>query len=157
VPHKPKFPEACRHLDLAVVSRTLAKHRLDICAAAKELGVNRTDLRRLTWHDPKLLDEAKDVCALDYARYTSAMIQDLHSSKAWRRRRGVDDLLASPLAYGHPFAIMAPAPRPRVKSNRPWSEYFLEIERQRALKRASAREDAADEVSDESVSSAGSD
>jgi hypothetical protein len=64
MPFIPKIPETCRRLDPDLVRRTLTKHRLDICAAAKELGVNRTDLRRLTWHDPKLLEEAKWACDL---------------------------------------------------------------------------------------------
>jgi hypothetical protein len=136
MPFKPKFPEVCRHLDPAVVSRTLAKHRLNICAAAKELGVRRTDLTKLTWHDPKLLDEAMEACELCVIRCTSAMIEDLYSSKAWRRKRGVDRILASPLAYGDPLAMLAPAPRPRIKSNKPLSAYHAELNRRHAIKKA---------------------
>jgi hypothetical protein len=122
-----------------VVSQTLAKHRLDLCAAAKELGVSQPDLRRLTWHDPKLLDEAEDACFLHTALCMSAMIQDLQSSESWRRRRGVEQLLASPRGYDHPLSTFAPATRRKVKSNKPRSEFVLEIHRQRAIKRAFAR------------------
>jgi len=137
MPHKPKFPEACRHLDLAVVSRTLAKHYLDICGAAKELGVSRTDLRKLAWHDPRLLDEAKEACEIYAHRCMGLMIRDLHSGESWRRRRAVEQILSSSMAYGHPLAL-APAPRPKAKSNRPPSEFVLEMNRRRALKKAPA-------------------
>jgi hypothetical protein len=130
MPHKPKFPEACRHLDLGAVSRTLAKHRLDICGAAKELGVNRTDLRNLTHHNPKLLDEAKEAIELYAARCNGLMIDELHSPQGWRRRRAVEQILAS---HGHP---LAPAPRLKVKSNQPPSEFIMEKNRQWALKKA---------------------
>jgi hypothetical protein len=158
MPHKPKFPEACRHLDLVVVSHTLAKHRLDICGAAKELGVHRTDLRKLTWHDPKLLDEAKEAIELYAARCNGLMIDELHSSEGWRRRRAVEQILAS---HGHP---LAPAPRPRVKSNKPPSEFVIEMNRQRVLEkaerdrvkaRAIARQEPAGDAFSELVSAAG--
>jgi hypothetical protein len=130
MPRIPKFPGACRHLDLGVVSHTLAKHRLDICGAAKELGVNRTDLRRLTWHDPKLLDEAKEAIELYRHRCNGLVIDELYSPERWRRRRAVEQILAT---QGHP---LAPAPRPRVKSNKPLSKFILEKNRQGALKKA---------------------
>jgi hypothetical protein len=130
MPHKPKFPEGCRHLDLAVVSRTLAKHRLDICGAAKELGVHRTDLRKLTWHDPALLDVAREACELYAARCNGLMIEELYSPERWRRRRAREQLL---VAFDHP---LAPAPRPKVKSNKPRSEFVLEMNRRRAIKKA---------------------
>jgi hypothetical protein len=137
MPFKPKFPEACRHLDLALVSRTLADCRLDICAAAKALGVAKTDLTKLTWHDPKLLDEAKEAIELYAIRCTSAMIQDLYSSESWRRRRGAEQILASPLAYGDPLATLAPAPRsrPKTKSNKPLSAYHTELNRRHYAER----------------------
>jgi hypothetical protein len=124
MPHKPKFPEACRHL----VSHTLAKHRLDICGAAKELGVHRTDLRKLTWHDPKLLDEAKEAIELYAARCNGLMIDELYSPEGWRRRRAVEQILAS---HGHPLAMATPAPK---RKHRPTSKFVLEINRRRALR-----------------------
>jgi hypothetical protein len=130
MPHKPKFPEACRHLDLIVVSSALAKHRLDICGAAKELGVHRTDLRKLTWHDPKLLDEAKEAIEVYAIRCNGLMIDDFYGPEGWRRRRAVEQILAS---HGHP---LAPAPRPKVKSNKPPSEFVLEMNRRYAIKKA---------------------
>ena len=136
MPFIPKFPEACRHLDPDLVRRTLTKHRLDICAAAKELGVNRTDLRRLTWHDPKLLDEAREVCDLYLHRCRALMIQGLFSPNIRKREWAVDQILSSSLAVGHPMATVSRAPRPKVKSNRPPSPFIVKMNRRRALKKA---------------------
>jgi hypothetical protein len=75
MPFIPKFPEACRHLDLDHVRLTLVKHRANIPAAAKELKVSRTDLSKLTWHDPKLLEPALEMCDLFKHRCISLMIR----------------------------------------------------------------------------------
>ena len=56
MPHIPKVPASCVDLDLALVEQTLAKHRANVAATAKELGVPVSDLRRLTWAKPDLLD-----------------------------------------------------------------------------------------------------
>jgi hypothetical protein len=55
----PAVPAACADLDLAQVSRVLAKHYGDIPAAARELLIAIPDLRRLTWARPRLLEEAE--------------------------------------------------------------------------------------------------
>jgi hypothetical protein len=115
----------------------LTKHRLDICAAAKELGVNRTDLRRLTWHDPKLLDEAKWACDLYVVNCRSLMIRELFGPNKRKRERAAEQILSSSMAYGHPLATLPrSAPRPKPKSNRPLSPFFVEMNRQKALKKA---------------------
>ena len=132
-----KFPEACRHLDLDLVRRTLTRHRLDISAAAKELGVNRTDLRRLTWHDPKLLGEALDACGLYVIRCNSRMIEGLSSPRQQVRDRAAEQIFASPMAYGHPLAAaLTSAPRSKVKSTKPPSKFILEMNRRRASQRS---------------------
>ena len=44
------LPASCRELDLAVVEAALVKHRCNVAAAARALGVPASDLRRLvTW------------------------------------------------------------------------------------------------------------
>jgi hypothetical protein len=128
MPFKPKFPEACRRLDLDLVRRTLARRRLDICAAAKELGVSPADLRRLTWHDPKLLDGAREAIDLYVAHCWGLMIEDLNSPNRRKRQRAVDQILASPLAAGHPLAT---APKPKSKSTKPPSKFILEMRAKR--------------------------
>jgi hypothetical protein len=136
MPFIPKFPEACRRLDLDLVRRTLEKHRLDICAAAKELGVNRTDLRRLTRHDPELLEEAKWACDLYVINCRSLMIEGLFSSNRRKQEWAVGQILSSSMAYGHPVATLSRPRPPKPKSNRPLSPFIVEMNRQRALKKA---------------------
>jgi hypothetical protein len=118
-------------LCLAHVEQALTRHRADVCAAAKELQVSRTDLRRLTWRNPSLLRGGLELCDLYVARCTSLMIQALYSNNAQKRRWGVGQLLASPLAAGCSLAL---APRPKVKSNKPPSEWMQQ--RKAAAKRA---------------------
>lgn len=125
-----KFPPGCGHLDLACVAEVLTKHRADICAAAKELGVSSADLRRLTWHDPKLLDGAHEAIDLYSIRCHGLMIQELSSPRRRIRERAIEQLLASSLAAGHPLATV-PTPRPKIKSNKPPSEFILEMRRRR--------------------------
>ena len=61
-------------LPLIHVERALTRHRADVCAAAKDLKVSRTDLRRLTWRQPKLLRAGLELCDLYVARCNSLMI-----------------------------------------------------------------------------------
>jgi hypothetical protein len=46
------LPASCRELDLAVVEAELVKHRCNIAAAARSLGVPASDLRRLVSWGP---------------------------------------------------------------------------------------------------------
>jgi hypothetical protein len=129
-----KFPPGCAHLDLEHVAEVLTKHRADICASAKELGVSSADLRRLTWHDAKLLDGAHEAIDLYAIRCQGLMIQELSSPRLRIRERAVDQILASSFAAGHPLAT-AQLPRSRQKTQ-PTSEFILEMRRRAALRRA---------------------
>jgi hypothetical protein len=77
LPFIPKFPPGCAHLDLKEVERALVRHRANIDEAAKELGVSRTDLRKLTWHSPKILEEALFWCGVYVSRCRGVMIEAL--------------------------------------------------------------------------------
>ena len=68
MPFIPKAPASCKHLDLALVERVLAKHYGDISAAARELKVSGPDLNRLTWSKPHLLDDAHEEMEVVVAR-----------------------------------------------------------------------------------------
>ena len=110
-----KFPPGCARLDLRRVAEVLTKHRADICAAAKELGVSRTDLRRLTWHNPKLLGGAHEAIDLYVIRCQGLMIQELSSPRRRIRERAAEQILASSLAAGHLLATVQ-LPRSRQKT-----------------------------------------
>jgi hypothetical protein len=60
MPFIPKRPAALAHLSDEAAARALSKHFGDVVEAAKELGMDRKDLRRLTWHNPKILDAAHE-------------------------------------------------------------------------------------------------
>jgi hypothetical protein len=143
MPFIPKLPQVCRHLDMALVLQTLTKHRLDITAAARELGIRRTDLSQLTWHNPKLLEAAKEAIALHVCRCHSVMIQALYSPKRRRQEWAASKILASSMGSSSPFAPdLRPQPRPATRSTRPRSEFLIEADRQRALKRAAKKRSA---------------
>jgi hypothetical protein len=108
LPFIPKFPPGCAHLDLKEVERVLTRHRANISEAAKELGVSRTDLRRLTWHKPKLLEEALLWCGVYVDRCNGLLIQALYGKSRRRREWAADKILSSSMAYG---GLLSPAPR----------------------------------------------
>jgi hypothetical protein len=108
LPFIPKFPPGCAHLDLREVERVLVRHRANISEAAKELGVSRTDLRKLTWHKPKLLEEALLWCGVYVSRCDGLLIQALDSKSRRRREWAVDKILSSDMGYGY---LLSPAPR----------------------------------------------
>ena len=113
MPFIPKFPPGCAHLDLKEVERVLIRHRANISEAAKELGVSRTDLRRLTWHKPKLLEEALLWCGVYVSRCDGLLIQALDSKSRRKREWAVDKLMLSGMGYGH---LLSPAPREALAS-----------------------------------------
>src|ERR1700722_4243343 len=100
----PKVPAACADLDLAQVSRVLAKHYGDIPAAARELKVSGPDLRHLTWARPEVLEEARDQCEIFVARAWGELIRALYSDDWHRQMWASDKILSSWLARDHPLA-----------------------------------------------------
>lgn len=118
--HLPKAPASCTHLDLAEVSRVLAKHYGDIPASARELNIPTPDLRRLTWSKPKLLEEAELERMRVIARAWSVLIEALDSDD-WRRQMWASDkIMSSWIARDHPLAPAGrgfrdvEAPRPQI-------------------------------------------
>ena len=82
----------------------LEKHFGDIYAAARELGVPGPDLRRLTWAQPSLLENALEELELVVIQAQGVVIQALDSPD-WRRRAWASDrIMSSWLARDHPLA-----------------------------------------------------
>jgi hypothetical protein len=102
--HLPKVPAACAHLDLAEVSRVLAKHYGDIAASARELAIPVPDLRRLTWSKPKLLEEAELERMGVIAQAMGVVIPALYSHDLRRQMWASDRIMSSWLARDHPLA-----------------------------------------------------
>ena len=86
MPFQVKIPDSCADLCPAKVERTLEKHFSDIYAAARELGVPGPDLRRLTWAQPDLLENALEEHELVVQGARGEVIQALPSDEPRRRR-----------------------------------------------------------------------
>jgi hypothetical protein len=112
-----KRPAALVHLSDEAAARALSKHFGNVVEAAKELGVDRKDLRRLTWSNPAILDAAHERMSLLIFVQRDEIMSGLASKVASVRRRAIDRLGANPGLFGdlnHPaFALLAPAARTR--------------------------------------------
>jgi hypothetical protein len=104
MPHVSKVPASCVGLDLTLVEQALTKHQANVAAAAKELGVPVSELRRLTWAKPHLLETALDEMAVVVARAEGALIEMLDSPDPRRRERAAERLLSSYAARNHPLS-----------------------------------------------------
>jgi hypothetical protein len=115
MPFVPKRSPALNHLSDEAASIVLAKHFGDVVKAAKELGVDRKDLRRLTWHNPRILNAAHERMELFRIGVKSKILEAVYSPHAKRRRWGFDALCESYEFRDNLFArALAPAPRERV-------------------------------------------
>ena len=111
-------PASLAHLSDEAAARALSKHFGDVVEAAKELGVDRTDLRRLTWSNPAILDAAHERMSLFIFVQKDEIISGLYSRRASERRRAVDRMAANPALFGDvvgssAFALLVPAGRGR--------------------------------------------
>jgi hypothetical protein len=104
MPHIPKVPARCVGLDLALIERTLTKHQANVSAAAKELGVPVSDLRRLTWAKPELIKTALDEMEMVVACAEAEIIAMLESPDPRRWERAADKILSSYAARNHPLS-----------------------------------------------------
>jgi hypothetical protein len=113
----PKRPSALAHLSDEAASVMLAQHVGDVAKAARELGVDRKDLRRLIWHNPNILDAAHERMDLFRIGVKSKILEAVYSRSARRRRWGYDALFDSYEFRDSPFASakwFAPAQHERA-------------------------------------------
>ena len=116
MPHVPKRPPNLGHLSDEAASIVLARHWGDVVRAAKELGVDRKNLRRLTWHNPRILAAAHERLELFLIGVRSKILEAVYSRSAKRRRWGFDAMFDSYEFRDHLFASAwwaAPARRSR--------------------------------------------
>jgi hypothetical protein len=110
MPLRVKVPDSCADLDPARVVRALERSFGQIPPAARELGVSILDLRRLTWAQPQLLEEALEEHELAVSQAMGVVIQALYSDDLRRQMWASDKIMSSWLARDHP---LAPARRGR--------------------------------------------
>jgi hypothetical protein len=113
MPHVPKRPPALAHLSDEAASIVLARHFGDFVKAARDLGVDRKHLRRLTWHNPWILKAAHERMDLFHDRVKSTIIEALYSGSAKRRRWAADAMFDAIEFSDSPFASARVAPPPR--------------------------------------------
>lgn len=155
-------PASLAHLSDEAAARALSKHFGDVLKAAKELGVTRTDLSKLTWSNPAILNSAHERMGLFIFVQRDEIIRGLHSRRGGDRRRAIDRMAVNPGLFGDlcnspAFAFLAPAERPRrsfddggraaldrgvaaervIEQER---EQALELERERALRESVGRD-----------------
>ena len=141
-----KRPPSLAHLSDEAAARALSRHFGDFVKAARDLNVKRTDLRKLTWHNPSILTAAHERMDLFISAMWSEALHGL-DSKVWGvRARSADRLLAHPYAVKDPFAsglaLLAPARRPRAASDGEKvfdCEVVVELEREAAIEEAGWR------------------
>jgi hypothetical protein len=153
-----KRPAALAHISDETAARALSRHFGDVTKAAKELGVDRKDLTRLTWHNPAILDAAHERMSLFIFLQRDEIISGINSRVASVRRRAVDRLFANPELFGDLQHPLLPAARPRrgpsaeararLARERLERQAAAELERERVLERE--REAAAErEIEDD--------
>ena len=111
MPHVPKRPPALAHLSDEAASVALQRHFGDFVAAAKDLGVKRTDLRKLSWHNPRILRATHERMELFHSGVKGKIIAAICSPSAKRRRWGYDAMADAIEFRDSPFAS-ARAPLP---------------------------------------------
>ena len=144
MPFIPARPASLAHLTDEAVTRVLSKCFGDVVRAAKELGVDRKDLRKLTWHNPAILDASHERMSLFVFVRRDEIIAGLHSRRASERRRAVDRIAANPGLFGDlsnspAFAFLAPARRGRRSVRSEYDPRDL-VEQETAAEQAAYRE-----------------
>ena len=110
-------PAALAHISDEAAAKALSRHFGDFVQAACELNISRTDLRRLTWANPSILDAAHERMQLFIFVRKDEIISGLHSRRASDRRRAVDRIAANPGLFGDvagssaAFGFLVPAER----------------------------------------------
>ena len=120
MPFVPARPLSLNHLSDEAASLALDKHLGDFAKAAKELNINRSDLRKLTWHNPRILDAAHERMWLFRSGVRSKITAAIYGGSAKRRRWGFDAMFDSYEfrdQWSNPALLMlAPASRRRAKA-----------------------------------------
>jgi hypothetical protein len=119
-----KRPASLAHLSDEAAARALSKHFGNIVEAAKDLGVDRKDLRRLTWSNPAILDAAHERIDLFVITMQGELVSGVMNGSAGVRQRAIDRMYRVAPIPGHPvgrafvglssLGLLARAPRGRL-------------------------------------------
>jgi hypothetical protein len=136
-------PPSLAHLSDEAASRALSKHYGDIVAAAKDLGVDRKDLRRLTWSNPAILAAAHERIDLFVITMRGELVSQAMHGSSRVRQCAIDRMYRVAAIPDHPIGkafaslslgLLARAPRGRsvVEAERVEVEKAAEAEEVRA-------------------------
>jgi hypothetical protein len=142
-----KRPPSLAHLSDEAAARALSRHFGNMVEAAKDLGVDRKDFRRLTWSNPAILDAAHEQMELFAMVRRDELISGL-ASKVWDVRRRAADVISTNSVLFDPYSRhdltkYAPASRPRTRAPNPAAaaeRARLALERQASAERTLERE-----------------
>jgi hypothetical protein len=105
------LPPSCRELDLAAVEAELVKHRCNVAAAARALGVPASDLRRLVAWGP-LVAAVSEQVEQSIDRAEAVLVDGLSSPDVMVRLKAASALLTlSPAGRRRGFGRGASAGR----------------------------------------------
>ena len=118
-----KRPASLAHLSDEAAARALSKRFGNIVEAARDLGVDRKDLRRLTWSNPAILAAAHERIELFVIAMQGELVSGVMSGSAGVRQRAIDRMFEISAVPGHPvgrafvglssLGLLARAPRGR--------------------------------------------
>ena len=144
------------HLTDEAASAALARHYGNFRLAARELGVDAKLLRRLFWHNPRIMDTSKERAELFHSMVIEELVVQLNSRSDGKYLRaaaelvdyptirpvpGLGKLLTKDIKKGKPRGRHArkPAPVNVDAAVEREVERRVELERERGLERAEAR------------------
>jgi hypothetical protein len=123
LPFIPKRPPSLAHLSDEAAARALSRRYGDIVAAARDLGIDRKDLRRLVWHNTEILAAAHERIDLFVIAMQGELVSEVMSGSAGVRQRAIDRMFEISAVPGHPvgrafvglssLGLLARAPRVR--------------------------------------------
>ena len=96
MPYIPQRPPELDHLTDEAASAALASHYGNFTLAARELGVDAKLLRRLFWHNPRIMDTSKERTELFHSMVIGELVSQLNSRSYGKYLRAAAELVDYP-------------------------------------------------------------
>ena len=96
MPYIPPRPPELEHLTDEAASAALASHYGNFTLAARELGVDPKLLRRLFWHNPRIMDTSTERTELFHSMVIDELIVQLNSRSYGKYLRAAAELVDYP-------------------------------------------------------------
>jgi hypothetical protein len=96
LPYIPPRPPELDHLTDEAASAALASHYGNFTLAARELGVDAKLLRRLFWHNPRIMNTSKERAELFHSMVIDELVVQLNSRSYGKYLRAAAELVDYP-------------------------------------------------------------